>query len=138
MIKVVTATEMQELDRRASAEYGIPSLLLMENAGTETVREMLAAFPDLPRMRVAIVCGRGNNGGDGFVIARHLLNRGTSVETFLLARREEVKGDARVNLEILPKMGAAPRAITSAEELVTVAAQIHSADVVVAALLGTG
>jgi NAD(P)H-hydrate epimerase len=138
MIKVVTATEMQELDRRASAEYGIPSLLLMENAGTETVREMLAAFPDLPRMRGAIVCGRGNNGGDGFVIARHLLNRGATVETFLLARREDVKGDARVNLEILAKMGAAPREITNAEDLMAIAAQIRSADVVVDALLGTG
>lgn len=138
MIKVVTATEMQELDRRASAEYGIPSLLLMENAGTETVREMLAAFPDLPRMRVAIVCGRGNNGGDGFVVARHLLNRGASVDTFLLARREEVKGDARVNLEVLAKMGAAPREITSTEDVSAVAAQIRSAGVVVDALLGTG
>jgi len=138
MIKVVTAAEMQELDRRASAEYGIPSLLLMENAGTEAVREMLAAFPGLPRMRVAIVCGRGNNGGDGFVVARHLLNRGATVETFLLARREEVRGDARVNLEILAKMGAAPREITSAEDLTAIAAQIRSADVVVDALLGTG
>ncbi len=138
MIKVVTATEMQELDRRATAEYGMPSLLLMENAGTETVREMLAAFPALPSLRVAIVCGRGNNGGDGFVIARHLLNRGTLVETFLLARREEIKGDARVNLEILAKMGAAPGEITGAEDLATVAARIDSADVVVDALLGTG
>jgi NAD(P)H-hydrate epimerase len=138
MIKVVTAAEMQALDRRATAEYGVPSLLLMENAGTETVREMLAAFPALPRLRVVIVCGRGNNGGDGFVVGRHLLNRGVTVETFLLARQEEVKGDARVNLEMLARMGAAPREITSTTGLATVAPQVHSADVVVDALLGTG
>jgi len=138
MIKVVTAREMQELDRRATAEYGIPSLLLMENAGIETVREMLEAFPALSRMRVAILCGRGNNGGDGFVVARHLLNRSSTVETFLLARREEVTGDARVNLEILAKMGAAPREITRAEDLAMLAGRVQSADVVVDALLGTG
>ncbi len=138
MIKVVTAKEMQELDRRATAEYGIPSLLLMENAGSEATREMLAAFPALLRSRVVILCGRGNNGGDGFVVARHLLNRGATVETFLLARREDVKGDARVNLDILEKMGAAPAEIGDAGEMAALSDRIASADVVVDALLGTG
>jgi NAD(P)H-hydrate epimerase len=138
MIKVVTAKEMQELDRRAVAEYGIPSLVLMENAGSETAREMLAAFPTLLRSRVAILCGRGNNGGDGFVVARHLLNRGAAVETFLLARRGDVSGDARVNLEILEKMGAPPAEITDARGMAAVSGRIGSADVVVDALLGTG
>src|SRR5512143_2706379 len=108
MIRVATASEMQELDRRAAAECGIPSLLLMENAGAETVREMLAAFPEAARSRVLVLCGRGNNGGDGFVIARRLLGRGVSVCTMLLARREDIRGDARINLDILGKLGAAP------------------------------
>jgi hydroxyethylthiazole kinase-like uncharacterized protein yjeF len=138
MIKVVTAREMQQLDRRATAEYGIPSLVLMENAGSETTREMLAAFPALLRSRVAILCGRGNNGGDGFVVARHLLDRGVMVETFLFARREEVRGDARINLEILEKTGAAPTAVRDAGEMVARSDRITSADVVVDALLGTG
>ncbi len=138
MIKVVTAKEMQELDRRAVAEYGIPSLLLMENAGVGTVQEMLTAFPPLSRSRVAILCGRGNNGGDGFVVARHLLNRGTLVETFLLARRDEVKGEARVNLGILEKMGGSPMEVTAAEDMRALRDGIASADVVVDALLGTG
>ena len=138
MIKVVTAKEMQELDRRATAEYGIPSLLLMENAGVETVREMLNAFPALLRSRVVILCGRGNNGGDGCVVARHLLNRGVMVETFLLARRSDVKGDARVNLEILEKLGATPVEVTSGGDLAALAERIGSADIVVDALLGTG
>jgi NAD(P)H-hydrate epimerase len=138
MIKVVTAKEMQELDRRATAEYGIPSLLLMENAGTETVREMLAAFPALPRSRVAILCGRGNNGGDGFVIARHLLNRGAAVQTSLFSRRAEVKGDARVNLEILERMGASPAEVTARDDLAAVRGVVHASDLVVDAMLGTG
>ncbi len=138
MIKVVTAAEMRELDRRATAEYGIPSLLLMENAGAETVREMLAAFPDLSRSRVAVLCGRGNNGGDGFVAARHLLNRGVPVQSFLLARRQDVKGDARVNLEILERMGAAPVEVSDAGGLAALSDRLGSADVVVDALLGTG
>jgi NAD(P)H-hydrate epimerase len=138
MIKVVTAKEMQELDRRATAEYGIPSLVLMENAGSETAGEMLAAFPGLLRSRVVILCGRGNNGGDGFVVSRHLLNRGVGLETFLLAGRGDVRGDARVNLEILEKMGAAPSEVTDARGMATLSDRIGSADVVVDALLGTG
>jgi ADP-dependent NAD(P)H-hydrate dehydratase / NAD(P)H-hydrate epimerase len=138
MIKVVTAREMQELDRRAVAEYGIPSLLLMENAGAGTVREMLVAFPAVLQSRVAVLCGRGNNGGDGFVVARHLHDRGAAVETFLLGRRDEVKGDARVNLEILEKMGLPPLEVTTAEEMATLADRVRSADIVVDALLGTG
>ena len=138
MIKIVTATEMQQLDRRATAEYGIPSLVLMENAGSETAREMLAAFPALLRYRVAILCGRGNNGGDGFVAARHLLDRGVAAETFLFARREDIRGDARVNLEILEKRGAAPTEARDAGEMATVSERIASADLIVDALLGTG
>jgi NAD(P)H-hydrate epimerase len=138
MLKIVTAREMQELDRRASAEYGIPSLLLMENAGAETVREMAAFFPRLPQSRVVILCGRGNNGGDGFVVARHLLNRGVEVRTFLLARRDDIKGDARINLEILEKMGATPKEITDGGGIQAMAEAAAAADIVVDALLGTG
>ena len=138
MIKVVTAEEMQQMDRRATAEYGIPSLVLMENAGSETTREMLAAFPALLGSRVAILCGRGNNGGDGFVVARHLLDRGVRVETFLFARREDVRGDARVNLEILVKRGAAPTEVRDAGQTGALRDRMASADLVVDALLGTG
>ena len=136
MIKVVTAKEMQELDRRAVVEYGIPSLVLMENAGAETARALVTAYP--AASRVAVLCGRGNNGGDGFVVARHLLNRGTTVETLLLARRHDIKGDARVNLEILEKMGGAPVEVTGADGLAALPQRISRADVVVDALLGTG
>jgi hydroxyethylthiazole kinase-like uncharacterized protein yjeF len=138
MIRVVSAAEMRDLDRRAVAECGIPSLLLMENAGAETAREIQAAFPGESRSRVVVLCGRGNNGGDGFVVARRLAGRGASVRTFLLARRDEVQGDARVNLEILEKLGEAPVEIASAHDLPALGDAIRSAGLVVDALLGTG
>jgi len=138
MIRVATAAEMHELDRRAGDECGIPSLLLMENAGAETVREMLATFPEASRSRVLVLCGRGNNGGDGFVIARRLLGRGVSVRTILLAHREDVRGDARTNLDILDKLGASPLEIAAGSDLSAVQDAIGSADLVVDALLGTG
>ena len=137
MIPVVTAAQMQRLDRQAAEECGIPSLLLMEIAGAETTRELLAAFPQFPAPRAVVLCGRGNNGGDGFVIARRLLARGCSVRTFLLAPRGDVQGDARVNLEILERMGAAPVSVTGAE-LPAVQEALASADLVVDAMLGTG
>jgi hydroxyethylthiazole kinase-like uncharacterized protein yjeF len=138
MIPVVTAQEMQELDRRTAAEFGIPSLLLMEQAGSEAVRELAAAFPALARSRVVVLCGRGNNGGDGFVMTRHLLDRGVQVETFLLASRDEVKGDARTNLEILAKLGAGVREIQDPAQLPLLGERLGTADVLVDALLGTG
>jgi NAD(P)H-hydrate epimerase len=138
MMRVVTAEEMRELDRRATAEYGIPSLLLMESAGAETVRELLAAFPAAPSGRTLILCGRGNNGGDGFVVARRLLQRGAAVTTVLLGAAAEVRGDARLNLEILQRLGAPPVEIRRPEELDRVAGALADADLVVDALLGTG
>ena len=94
MIRVATASEMQEMDRRTAVEFGIPSLLLMENAGAETVHEILAAFPGIGGLRVLVLCGQGNNGGDGFVVARRLRAVGARVDVFLLGRRGEVRGDA--------------------------------------------
>jgi NAD(P)H-hydrate epimerase len=138
MQKVVTAAEMRELDRRATAEYGIPSLLLMEHAGGETTREILAAFPAARAGRVVILCGRGNNGGDGFVVARRLLGSGAAVRCFLLGRAAEVRGDAGTNLEILRRLGAMPVEIDAAAGVAALRDAVATADLAVDALLGTG
>src|SRR5574340_1069203 len=98
-MKLVTAAEMRELDRRAIAEVGIPSLVLMENAGRSTYQILRREFPDLAGP-VAILAGRGNNGGDGFVVARYLAQAGIPVGVFLTAARDQVRGYARVNLEV--------------------------------------
>ncbi|MBZ0160812.1 MAG: NAD(P)H-hydrate dehydratase [bacterium] len=137
-VSVVTAGQMRELDRRATEEYGIPSLLLMENAGLQAVLELERAFPHLTRGRIAVVCGKGNNGGDGFVVARHLCNRGTAVEVFLLARQTEIQGDARTNLEIIRHVGVPIHEMTTSQTLEASRMAIERADIVVDAILGTG
>src|SRR3974390_1764575 len=98
-MKLVTAAEMRQLDRRAITEVGIPSLVLMENAGSTTYQVLRREFPT-PAGEVAVLAGRGNNGGDGFVVARYLAQAGLPVAVFLLGQQEQVRGDARVNLEI--------------------------------------
>ena len=137
-MKVVTAKEMQELDRRAEAEYGVSSLIMMENAGAAAVREMERYFPRLHRSRVGVVCGKGNNGGDGLVVARHLANRGAHVQVLLLAKKDEVKGDAGVNLGIAERAGIPLAEVTTARELQKHREALASADMIVDAILGTG
>jgi NAD(P)H-hydrate epimerase len=137
-MKVVTADQMRELDRRATEEYGIPSLLLMENAGLQAVLEMERSFPRLATQQVALCCGKGNNGGDGLVVARHLFERGTPVEVILLARRDEVRGDARTNLESATRLGLPIHEVTTGQALQGVRERLSRADIIVDALLGTG
>ena len=84
-MKVTTAQQMQEMDRKAIEVYRIPGIVLMENAGRGAFEAMVNAFPDLLKKKIAIFAGKGNNGGDGFVIARYLQNRGAFVKVFLLA-----------------------------------------------------
>src|SRR3954471_15479832 len=100
-MRVLTAAQMREADRRTIEDIGIASLVLMENAGRQVVAAMEAIHSDLLDRQVAILCGRGNNGGDGFVVARTLSQRGVDVAVFLMGRVADVRGDARTNLEIL-------------------------------------
>ena len=104
-MRVLNAAQMREADRRTIEDIGIPSLVLMENAGRQVVAAMEAVHGDLLERRVAVLCGRGNNGGDGFVVARTLLQRGVDVSVFLIGRVADVRGDARTNLEILGRLG---------------------------------
>ncbi len=120
MIPLLTAEEMRALDGHAIAEAGVPGAVLMETAGRAVFERLWSAFGERLRMGdAAVVCGRGNNGGDGFVVARCLLNRGCRVHTVLLGGRDGVSGDAAVHLgallgsggtilEIGPDHGASP------------------------------
>src|SRR5437899_817041 len=103
-LSAVTAAEMREMDRRATDEFGVPSLLLMENAGAAVARaaqEMLGEAP----APVAVVAGRGNNGGDGLAAARHLHAAGHEVRVTLAGPEDRVQGDARANLEMVRRAG---------------------------------
>ena len=102
-MKIVTAAEMREIDRRTTEEFGIPSLTLMENAGSAVAEFCLREYPDANT--IGVICGKGNNGGDGFVAARKLHEAGKTVRVLLLADPAEVKGDAAEMLKRMPELG---------------------------------
>ncbi|HXE97888.1 MAG TPA: NAD(P)H-hydrate dehydratase [Dongiaceae bacterium] len=134
-MRVVTAHTMQEIDKQAFEEYGIPGLQLMENAGRCCVEEIIAEFGS--HGRCVVMAGKGNNGGDGHVIARLLGQQGWSVKVIVLAGREQVVGDASVNLDKLA--GSVIEHCTREGQLSAGhAEEIFQADLIVDALLGTG
>jgi NAD(P)H-hydrate epimerase len=137
-MRVLNSAQMREADRRTIDEIGIPSLVLMENAGRQAVAAMESMYSDLADRQVAVLCGRGNNGGDGFVVARTLAQRGVDVSVFLFGRVAEVRGEARTNLEILGRLG-----ITVVEVADSQAWELHFSEVgdctlIVDAIFGTG
>lgn len=134
-MKVVTGEIMQGMDRRAAEEFGVSGLTLMENAGRGCVDSISGRFGGEER-RAVIVAGKGNNGGDGYVIARLLRERGWQVATFVLARRDDIVGDARANLDRLQH--AAVVFCPEQGELGRYSAVFRDATVIVDALLGTG
>ncbi|MFZ5453411.1 MAG: NAD(P)H-hydrate dehydratase [Thermodesulfobacteriota bacterium] len=136
-MKLVTAAEMRELDRKAINEVGIPSVVLMENAGRTTYQILRREFPDLTGP-VAVVAGRGNNGGDGFVVARYLAQAGVPVAIFLVASRDQVRGDALINLEIAARLGIEIVEVKEEKDLNSLAHRLARSDLIVDALLGTG
>jgi len=95
--------EVRELDRRAIEGFGVPGIVLMENAGRGCAEWLMRLNPE--RKTTVILCGPGNNGGDGFVIARHLDNHGWPVEVCILARHNKTRGDADINFDILYTSG---------------------------------
>lgn len=136
---LVTAEEMRAFDATAIHDYGIPGPVLMENAARGTFMMLSRYFDgDLDGVRVSVVAGPGNNGGDGYVIARYLINRGADVRTFLLSPRDKIKGDALLNLQILEKMTSRISQITEADTLKEAARAWAHSDVIVDAMLGTG
>ncbi|MBM4165545.1 MAG: NAD(P)H-hydrate dehydratase [Ignavibacteria bacterium] len=98
---LLSTDEMRSCDKQAGEEYSLPSLLLMENAGRSVVDSMEKHFGSVAEKSFLIVCGKGNNGGDGFVVARHLFNRGGYVHILLVGKKSDVKGDAKTNLDIV-------------------------------------
>jgi NAD(P)H-hydrate epimerase len=136
---LVTADEMRAFDAAAINDYGIPGVVLMENAGRTTFQILNSFFDDDVReLSVSVVAGAGNNGGDGYVIARYLLNHGADVKTFLLSPREKIKGDALINLEVLEKMTSDVFVVQGSELLEEAAHIWQECDVIVDAVLGTG
>lgn len=136
-MKIVTVAQMQALDRRAIAEAQIPSLTLMERAGTGVVSVMEEVFGPLAGKRVTILCGKGNNGGDGLVVARHLSRRRARVQAILLTKPSELSGDARTMYRRLMR-SAGPAAVQASPPLDRLRSMLAQSDLAVDALLGTG
>jgi ADP-dependent NAD(P)H-hydrate dehydratase / NAD(P)H-hydrate epimerase len=134
-MKALTAHQIQRLDRLAIEREGIPALVLMESAGAAVAREILRDFPG-KKLSVCVFCGTGNNGGDGFVIARRLRDAGVRVKVFLAGRRKDLKPDAAVNYAVLTQSRQDVWEITSVDR--RVAQAVKSADVLVDALFGVG
>ncbi|MFL6280611.1 MAG: NAD(P)H-hydrate dehydratase [Vicinamibacterales bacterium] len=137
-MRVLNTQQMREADRRTIDEVGIPSIVLMENAGRQAVAAIEAAFEDLASTHVGVMCGRGNNGGDGFVVARTLIQRGIETSVFLLGSVADVRGDARTNLEVLGRIGLTVVEISNAQEWELHFSEISRCELVVDAILGTG
>ncbi len=141
----LTREQVREVDRLAIEELGIPGAVLMENAGRGAAEHCLAelrsgaASPDeVPRGRVIVLCGSGNNGGDGYVVARHLHNAGVDVEVVSTVAPEALGGDAALNQRIAAAMGLAQRRLRGAPDQGELRAAWSRADLLVDGLLGTG
>ena len=133
-MKITTAAEMREIDRASTEQFGVPSLTLMENAGSAVAEFILGNYRGADR--IAVVCGKGNNGGDGFVSARKLHRAGRVVEVLLLASPAELKGDAATMFEQLP---VRPILVQSTQELEAESARsLANCGLIVDAVLGTG
>src|SRR5215475_8161339 len=133
-MKITTAEEMRAIDRATSESFGVPSLTLMENAGTAVADYVL--LHHAAARRVVIFCGKGNNGGDGFVAARRLHQQGKKVQVILLANPSDLRGDAGMMFSRLP---AAAIAVQTSDELKSDRVRLAlPADVYLDAILGTG
>ncbi|MCL6466529.1 MAG: NAD(P)H-hydrate dehydratase [candidate division WOR-3 bacterium] len=135
MIPLIPGSLMKEIDRKAIENWGISGLVLMENAGRAVVDFIEEEVGKVKGKKFVVVCGKGNNGGDGFVITRHLLNRDARVDCILLGERTRLKGDARTNAEILRQAGIPIRETTHPDEISSI---ISTAQFIVDAIFGTG
>jgi len=135
---LVTAAQMQAMDRMTIEHFGLPGRVLMENAGRGAVDCLSRHFGDLAGRCLGVAAGRGNNGGDGFVMARCLRQMGLAVTVFLMADKARVAGDALANLMLLEPLDIPVVCITGEGALAARKAQIQAVDIWIDALLGTG
>ena len=131
-MRSISIAQAKAFDRQAQEKYGVSSIVLMENAGRSVAEEAFTMLRG--RKRVAVVCGAGNNGGDGFVAARHLFNQRIKVSVYLLGSKAKLKSDPRTNLNILEKIGLKTISAKSVRDL----SGLKSADLIIDAIFGIG
>ena len=137
-MEVATAAAMRSIDQRTIETYRVPGIVLMENAGLELLRVLQAEWPDLNRRHISILTGPGNNGGDGFILARHLWSRGVAVRVGMLASASRLRGDARRAYVMAQAYGVPLVSCTTAPAWRRFARDLATTSLIVDALLGTG
>ncbi|PKM77348.1 MAG: bifunctional ADP-dependent NAD(P)H-hydrate dehydratase/NAD(P)H-hydrate epimerase [Firmicutes bacterium HGW-Firmicutes-15] len=137
-MKLLTAEQMKDIDRRATDDYLIPGLILMENAGLRVLETIEGLIGELRNAKIIILAGKGNNGGDGLVLGRHLINAGALVDTFLLGEPQNMSSDANINYSILKKMSDSLFPLRVDEDLNRLMIALLSADIIVDAIYGIG
>lgn len=135
-MKILTSHQMTSIDRRTVERFGVPSIVLMENAALAVVDSIFGHYPDIDR--VALLCGVGANGGDGFAVARHLENRGVVPVIVIVGDRASIHGDARINLDICERLGLPIYEIREERDIESGLAHAADADLLVDAIFGTG
>ncbi len=135
-MKTVSARQIKQLDRIAIEKIGLPSLALMENAGKAVAAEVIKSLRGKKYPRVVIFCGTGNNGGDGFVVGRYLVNAGIGTDVFLAGKARDLKPDAAVYYRILKKLGMPVREVRNPDPRMI--DTIAKSDLLVDAVFGVG
>ncbi len=133
-MKIVTSAEMREIDRLTAEKFGVPTRVLMENAGTAVADYILEHYPDA--QSIGVICGKGNNGGDGFVVARKLHEEGRIVSVLLLADSKDLSGDAAEMFRLLPVPAITARSESDLEQAAM--QTVFASDLLVDAILGSG
>ncbi len=137
-MKILTAAQMREVDRLTVARAQISNLTLMENAGTSVAAFLVGKFPDVARRKIVVLCGKGNNGGDGFVVARKLRDLEAQPSVILFEAFESVQGDAKTNMARWQDSRGSLRSVRNTEYWESCKKILEGADIVIDALLGTG
>lgn len=135
---LVTAWQMSQMDKKTIEVFGIPGVVLMENAGRGATRILLSKFGEIQNKKIGIIAGCGNNGGDGFVIARYLANKGINVAVYLLSEISKIKGDAKSNLNLLSDINVPVIEIANQKSFLQYKTAMVNRDIWVDAIFGTG
>lgn len=137
-MKILTSVQMGEVDRLTTERYSIPSMILMENAGRSVADKIEKSCPGVDQKSILVLCGRGNNGGDGFVVARYLALRGANPSIILFSEPEKLRGDAFANWQIAKAMGLNIQVLAKPLEFKNYLKKTPPPDIIVDALFGTG
>lgn len=137
-MKAVSARQMRQLDARATRRYGIPSLILMENAGRSAAEQALRMLPRKSRGPVAVICGWGNNGGDGLVCSRHLLNKGIDTRVYLAGKEKAMSPETSLNYGIMRKLTRKIKRVSAVARLRSFGVELSECRLIIDGIFGIG